>query len=331
MSQAFPENNMALSDSLLRFYVRYENAMLHKVFSKCANFVGRLNKARVRRRLGSFLDANHPNLGIVLYDVGAAGGISGIFAPISRLAGFRAFGFDPDQGGLPAHPKGYKVTFFPFGLAGMNGNRLLHITQSPGCSSLLEPDQQALGEFPVAGLFRQTKLSEVPTMTLDSFVSDYKAPYPDFLKLDVQGCELEILQGCSFLRAKVSALTLETHLRQIYKGEGLFPAIHSFLVGMGYRLVGHGYSPHFAGEILEMDVSYVKSPSEIKSAEMSIKAAVFCACLGNIDYAAHIIVDSALDDSQKNSWIRFLGRDKRWPECIQTRRLKIASACAQNN
>lgn len=326
---------MNISDSLLRLYAQHETPALHRIFSKLANLRGRLDRAKVRKKLARFLAAYYPELSFVVYDVGAAGGICPIFGPLAKLPGFKAVGFDPGKQVLPEKQADKQEVFYPIGLSGADTKRPLRITESPGCSSLLEPNHDTLREFSVATLFRQVALQDINTMTLDSFVREFHAPVPDFLKLDVQGSELEILTGCSFLSTNVAAITLETHLRELYRGEGLFPAMHVFLTERGYRLVGQGSSPHFSGEILEMDVSYVKSPAEVATAETSVKAAVFCACIGNLDYAAHLIVNSAIEGRMKNLWLRFLRRDTDDPECLQTRLLKIAvsqeadkSACA---
>jgi FkbM family methyltransferase len=54
---------------------------------------------------------------------------------------------------------------------------------------------------------------EVPVRTLDAVLSEAKAPAPvDFLSLDVEGHELDVLRGFSFARWRPRLILLEDHV-----------------------------------------------------------------------------------------------------------------------
>jgi FkbM family methyltransferase len=74
------------------------------------------------------------------------------------------------------------------------------------------------------------------TQALDTLLSEGAHPRADFLKLDVQGYELEVLKGASRVLGEVEALLLETSLVPINAGCPLFAEVVAFVAGAGFRL-----------------------------------------------------------------------------------------------
>ncbi|HWP26648.1 MAG TPA: FkbM family methyltransferase [Xanthobacteraceae bacterium] len=97
-----------------------------------------------------------------------------------------------------------------------------------GPHSALDRDRMTHGATP-------EQVIEVPTRTLDSILEEADAPSPiDFLSVDVEGHELEVLRGFNFARWRPRLIVVEDHV------EGL--AKHWFIQSHGYRLirrVGH--------------------------------------------------------------------------------------------
>ncbi len=50
-----------------------------------------------------------------------------------------------------------------------------------------------------------------PSISLDKMVDVFQLPYPSYLKIDVDGCELEILQGGRNVLRNVSSILVEMH------------------------------------------------------------------------------------------------------------------------
>jgi FkbM family methyltransferase len=72
------------------------------------------------------------------------------------------------------------------------------VTKSPTCSSILEPNQVEFRKYGEPDSLRNTRASvleevEIDTITLDDFCSR-EGIVPDFVKIDTQGSELEILE-----------------------------------------------------------------------------------------------------------------------------------------
>jgi FkbM family methyltransferase len=71
---------------------------------------------------------------------------------------------------------------------------------------------------------------EVPVRTLDSVLTEAGAPERfDFLSIDVEGHELEVLRGFDIARWHPRLILLEDHVADLYK--------HRFLKAAGYRII----------------------------------------------------------------------------------------------
>jgi FkbM family methyltransferase len=92
-----------------------------------------------------------------------------------------------------------------------------------GPLSALDRDRMAPGTEP-------EKIIAVPTRTLDDVLAEAQAPAPiDFLSVDVEGHEFEVLQGFDFARWRPRLILLEDHVGSLAK--------HRFLRAAGYRII----------------------------------------------------------------------------------------------
>jgi len=172
---------------------------------------------------------------IVLVDVGAAGGIDQVWAP--HLAKMHCVFIEPD----PVGAARLENTLFSLpsaevmqvGLAGYNSVRTLNVTAFDHCSSLLEPDAEALQRFAVAPLFEVVDRVPVSCRRYDCIEG---AAVPDFIKVDVQGAEFEVLQGFGGYLDRVLGIELESHLYPIYKGQKLLADLITLMDQHGLRL-----------------------------------------------------------------------------------------------
>ena len=96
----------------------------------------------------------------------------------------------------------------------------LHVA---GALSSLDRDRMAPGAEP-------ERIIEVPVRTLDDILIEARAPAQfDFLSIDVEGHELEVLSGFDLTRWQPRLLLLEDHVGSLEK--------HRFLKAAGYRLI----------------------------------------------------------------------------------------------
>lgn len=78
---------------------------------------------------------------------------------------------------------------------------------------------------------------QLPVQTLDEVYGNHNAPAPDFLKLDVQGYELEVLRGATRILGSVQFVLLEVSLVKYNAGGPLFDEVIEWMGKHRYRLV----------------------------------------------------------------------------------------------
>lgn len=93
----------------------------------------------------------------------------------------------------------------------------------------------------------------VPSKKLDTFCKDLNIAKIDFLFLDMQGGELQMLKASKTILPQVSIICTEVFFEPCYEGMPLYPEVHAFLTSKGFVQVGIHKKRGFA------DVYYVKS------------------------------------------------------------------------
>lgn len=177
------------------------------------------------------------NRKLVIIDVGCRWGFAEKFIAAGGM--FQIYGFDPD-----AHEcqrlrelyAGHSVALVPIGLAGTAGTKTLYLTQEPACSSLLVPDTQLTENYPALRCARLVGSTEVETTTLDQWAVENGVASIDYVKLDTQGTELEILKGGVNSLRNVRCLEVEVEFNPIYQGQPIFSDVDLFLRSQGFVL-----------------------------------------------------------------------------------------------
>lgn len=217
-----------------------------------------------------------PDIHIV--DVGASP-IEGepIYKNILEQGGYRLTGFEPNPHMFKElinqpHPN---MAFLPYAI-GDGKESILNICSAPGMSSLLEPDLDLLDHFHGFGEWGQiVERQSLTTRRLDD-IDEIQGI--DFLKLDVQGSELAILENATEKLKSTLVIHVETLFVPFYKGQPLFGEIDLALRKAGFLL--HRFGPIvsrvfkplivnnniFMGlsQILWSDAVYVKSFMDFK-------------------------------------------------------------------
>ena len=121
------------------------------------------------------------------------------------------------------------VKFHPYALGLKKEKRKFYETMHPMCSSLYEPNEEILklyNNFQPAFLKEAT---EIETISLDEFIEEKKINEIDFIKIDVQGAELDIFKGAEKCLQKTLAVVSEVGFISLYKNQPLFGDISSYL------------------------------------------------------------------------------------------------------
>ena len=97
----------------------------------------------------------------------------------------------------------------PIAIAERNGTAELQLNQYEQSSSLLSPDEAGMKSWVTEQQFKVTGSVTVPTMRLDTFIEAVGLESIDFLKVDAQGLDLEVVRSAGERLAGVARVQLE--------------------------------------------------------------------------------------------------------------------------
>ena len=253
-------------------------------------------------------------LTINFLDVGARGDISepwSLFAPNA----IKIIGFEPDAvecARLSAtHPD---RKYYPRALWGDHTTRPFYLCEWASTSSMYPPAEENnhhyrtthwTGRVPVRTL-------QVNCVTLDSVLSREDAP--DFIKIDTQGAELEILKGASqSLRLGAPLVLAETWCAEVYKGMPLTHDVMAFMYELGYQVFDLNVAAAWQhtnsllthveckGKTIGYDLLFVKRLEFLNFEEEGdlLKFAAVCELFGFRDYAMAVLETSKFESQLK--------------------------------
>ena len=172
-------------------------------------------------------------------DVGCRWGISNIWdrlQPHVSLYGFDADAEECKRLEATYEGQGQDISFVPKALADAAGERLLYHTENAACSSIYKPDPVLTNTVAELECAREVGTSLISVSTLDTWAQEAGVSEIDFLKLDTQGSELDILRGGEHILGTVRALEVEVEFNAIYVGQPLFADVDTYLRARGFVL-----------------------------------------------------------------------------------------------
>jgi FkbM family methyltransferase len=246
-------------------------------------------------------------------DIGARGGVHDLVAPLARSVA--VLGFEPDRPACEelnaqmARERTWALgVCLPTALADKEGPATLHLCAAPTNHSLLPINREFVARYRM-DKFAQTGSIDLQAERLDTVLARRPADEPawgEFMKIDTQGTEYEILEGSRrTLAERTAALFVEVEFCEIYAGQKLFSDLERFLRDEGFAFFGF-HSTHersrkmldkkrFIGRerLLHADAIFFKDPLERRQAEMSPRqrhvvfvSALFC---GFFDFALELV------------------------------------------
>lgn len=105
----------------------------------------------------------------------------------------------------------------------------------------------------------------VEVKVLDEIYKSDGLEYPDLIKIDVQGYELNVLKGAKNVLENARYLVIELGLREFYEGQPSLWALLKFLDESQYVMVDHGYelrSRRSPFELLQFDAIFMNKRFE---------------------------------------------------------------------
>lgn len=145
-------------------------------------------------------------------------------------------------------------------LSNEKGERLFHINESTATNSLNALNSNATAIWS-SELLKQKDTTFVPTVTLDSLCKELSIQSIDILKIDVQGAELEVLEGATQLLEKhaIGLVQFEFIAANTYENQ---EPLHNYLEFMhrhNYYLLDFYQAIRKNGRILQFDLVFTSS------------------------------------------------------------------------
>jgi FkbM family methyltransferase len=231
---------------------------------------------------------------LVLVDVGAAGGLKEPWR--SASSSLHVVGFEPDaRATLPNI--GLRTTWIKTGLADRQGPVEFYETKKPDASSILRPNDDALGVFGGSERFEVVRQTTIEVDTLDHALAEQGIGRVDFLKLDTQGSELMILRGGEQAVRSALGVEVEVSVLERYYDQAFFHQVDAFLRERGFllfdfqrrymkRRIGLAFGGP-KGQLTHGTALYLRDVDSIP-AERAEQAMAVAQIYGYEDYAAEI-------------------------------------------
>lgn len=258
-----------------------------------------------------------------------------VLAPNLTIYGFDA---DPEACDLAndqisAQNLNYTEVHLPRAISGNVGDAPLYVTKAVHCSSLYPPNTSLTDRL--MGYREGLELDfsiEIETTTLDELFDSQEISQIDFLQVDVQGADLDVLNGArSLLGRGVLGVEVEVEFSPLYQNQPLFSDIDIFLRDCDFSLFDLNMndpwcrqfrhsSPIFSnqrpGQLLWADALYLRdivayNPDHLLSSPQALlKQACIADILEFTDYAFELLEFMTLnygDDPQYNYAPEILG------------------------
>ena len=199
------------------------------------------------------------NRKLIGLDVGAQGGFnSDKFFPERYNKYFESILVDPLKNSLEGKESTHTINK---GLWSSKGVRKLYIlNKRPQSSSMYEPDKKSLSIYGFEEkdfhLFDVSKTKTVECDTLSSSLKALNINTLDYLKIDTQGAELEILKGLENYRPIL--IKCEVQIFPMYKKEPFWTEVTDLLYKLGYIISDwKKIGSHVTRTPVEMDMVFI--------------------------------------------------------------------------
>lgn len=198
----------------------------------------------------------------VIYDIGANCGSWTLLAktlfPAAEVHAFEPL--DSLRADFARNTAGLdKVQWHRVALGATRGQLKMAVNSVADTSSLLPLSSAGRTQWKV----EEVDEVAVDVWPLDAWREQANAPWPDLIKLDIQGYELECLKSASACLRRGPAILCEVSFREFYEGQALFSDIVGFLRGHGYEIAALGHGTALGAELVQADALFLPVKQEI--------------------------------------------------------------------
>ncbi len=266
-----------------------------------------MTEMQKRRELADIVLSACPDMTFTALEVGALP-LEGKKEPTQELlelfAGSRVIAFEVDSALCDKlnkeSPAG--MEFHPVALGRTEERRTFYETVHPMCGSLFKPDERLSDAYNNLEYQRVKNITTLETVSLDGFSRKNDTGPIDFIKLDIQGAELDVFRGGIAALADTLMIVTEVMFIPMYENQPLFGDQCAFLEEQGFmfhKFLGMGgrtikpivlrNDPNFVSQNMWSDAVFIRSPMALErlSPERVLKLGVLTLLYGSIDVAIH--------------------------------------------
>lgn len=152
-------------------------------------------------------------------------------------------------------------------LSNEKGSRLLNCNKFSDTNSFLNFSDEANQIWEKEDLFINLSKSEVSCSTIDLYCEDNEIGAIDILKLDCQGYEKQILEGCTRMLSseKISLIFTEVSFRQVYKNQTQFHEICSLLEQYNFEVFNFYDNVVKSAQLIQADALFINQNFKSRS------------------------------------------------------------------
>lgn len=133
------------------------------------------------------------------------------------------------------------VKTYPFALCEYNGTIEFNLCHGPTNNRAYEGASSILPASDSMKLNYKGPKIQVPCVILDDWCRNNGVNKIDFMWLDLEGYELQMLRSSPRILKTVKAMYVETNFFEFRKGMTLYPTLRAFLESQGFRMLSHWY------------------------------------------------------------------------------------------
>ena len=187
----------------------------------------------------------------VIFDIGANDGTDSIqFRKLFPKAIIHAFEPEPSNfKKLIRRTKGLGIQCHNIAFGTTDGKARFFVssgTSTAASSSLRKPT----GHLTLMPHIEFNDIIEVNVRRLESWAQENSINRVDFLWLDTQGTELDILKNSGTVLQIVKAIHTEVSLVELYEGSPLYPEVKEFLLKNNFSVLEEIFYPESVGDVL---------------------------------------------------------------------------------
>jgi len=236
---------------------------------------------------------------VTLIDIGAAGEIEPRWKNFSK--NIKYVGFEPDvrsRETLQNNKNNFlNYQILPFALSNSNQSVELNLCREPKVSSLYQPNDNFLKRFPDAQRYEILRTEKIECSTLD----EINLPDIDFIKIDIQGAEHNVILGANNSLDSALGLELEVEFLFLYKDQPLFGDVCKELSTKGFEFIDFVNLARWQrnafngqGQCIFGDALFLKSPEYLEIQDLHVsKIASYLSIL--IVYRRFDLVETVLE------------------------------------